>query len=312
LVFLPIVLLAQNKSETDNEFIDLIDKIDAQPISIPFKNPLAVNFKGGHLQGIQYVSYKQRSYYFLSGSSYMYSYYSVVKMGDENSIVSINKILDKPFKHAGGFQIYKNLMAIGVEDNGLKDRSKVFIYEIEDPENTARKILKIIDRSGAKERATAGCVGIIEISNYILVIVGDWDTKHLDFYRIKMDKINDRKEHFEAVYSIDLEKEDRSKWIDKSWMPYQNINFIKDSLDRLYLFGMATNDQKENVLDFFRLETDDYANFKIIKIHSRKFPNNGISRFNWGAGIYLSEENKLKIFSTGINIEEKSKFNIYE
>jgi len=114
------------------------------------------------------------------------------------------------------------------------------------------------------------------------------------------------------VFSIDLEKEDKSKWIDKILMPYQNINFIKDSLNRLYLFGMATNDQKENVLDLFRVETDNHMKFKIVKIHSRKFGHNEVSKFSWGAGIYLSEDNELKIFSTENHIEEKSKFNIYE
>ena len=312
LLLLPILLISQDINQTDEKIIKWMDDIDAQPVSVSFKNHLPLNNKGGHLQGVQYVKYKQRDYYFLSGSSDSYSYYSVVKTGDENSVVLINKILDKPFKHAGGFQIYKNLMAIGIEDNSLKDRSKVFIYKIEDPEKQNPKPIRIIDRAGATERATAGCVGIIEIGEYILVVVGDWDTKHLDFYRIKTDKINDRKEPFEAVYSIDLEKEDKSKWIDKIWMPYQNINFIKDSLNRLYLVGMATNDQNENVLDLFRVETDNHMNFKIVKIHSRKFAHNEVSRFSWGAGIYLSEDNELKIFSTGAHIEEKSKFNIYE
>ena len=304
--------MSQYINQNDNEIIKLVDKIDSQPVTLSFKNLLTINNKGGHLQGVQYVNSGQREYYFFSGSSDSYSYYSVIKIGDKNAVVSINKILDKPFKHAGGFQVYKSLMAIGIEDNSLKDRSKVFIYKIEDPENPDPKPIRIIDRTGAAERATAGCVGIIEMDEYILVVVGDWDTKHLDFYRIKTDKINDSKEPFEQVFSIDLEKEDKSKWIDKIRMPYQNINIIKDSLNRLYLFGMATNDQKENVLDLFRVETDNYTNFKIVKIHSRKFAHNEVSRFSWGAGIYLSEDNELKIFSTGVHIKEKSKLNIYK
>ncbi len=310
--FLPIVLVAQNNGVTEDEIINLIDRIDSQPILIPFKNTLQLNNNGGHIQGIQFVKNQQKKYYFLSGSSNSYSYYAVVKIGDENLVITINKMLDKPFKHAGGFQIYENLMAIGIEDNSLKDKSKVFIYKIENPEDLAQSPIKIINRSGDTERATAGCVGIIEMGDYTLVVVGDWDTRNLDFYRIESDKLSDSKERFDLVFSIDMEKEDKSKWIDKSWLPYQNINFIKDSSNKLYLFGMATNNQRENVIDLFRIETHEYTNFKIEKIHSRKFIYNEVSKFNWGAGIYLSDDNQLKIFSTGAHIEEKSKFNIYE
>ena len=79
--------MSQYINQNDNEIINLIDKIDPQPVSISFKNILSINNKGGHLQGVQYVKYKQRDYYFLSGSSDSYSYYSVVKTGDENSVV---------------------------------------------------------------------------------------------------------------------------------------------------------------------------------------------------------------------------------
>lgn len=70
-------------------------------------------------------------------------------------------------------------MAIEIEDNHLKDKSKMHIYEINNPHSEP---LQIIQRTGKAKRVTAGCVGIIEIENHILVVVGNWDTKHLDFY----------------------------------------------------------------------------------------------------------------------------------
>ena len=189
LMLLPISAIAQNSNTLAFKIINLVDKLDSIPVSISFMNSLVVNNNGGHLQGIQYYQYNQNDYYFMSGSSDSYSYYSVVKMGEENSVISINKILDKPFKHAGGFQISNNLMAIGVEDNSERDKSKVFIYRIDNPENLPMEPLEIVDRFGTIERATAGCVGIIEIRDNILMVVGDWNTEHLDFYKIKKEKI---------------------------------------------------------------------------------------------------------------------------
>ena len=47
-------------------------------------------------------------------------------MGIENSVISVNSILLKPYKHAGGFQISNNLITIGVKDNSARLKSKVF------------------------------------------------------------------------------------------------------------------------------------------------------------------------------------------
>lgn len=303
---------AQNGNTSAFEIISLVDKLDSIPVSISFMNSLIVNNKGGHLQGIQYYQYNQNDYYFMSGSSDSYSYYSVVKIGEENSVISINKILDKPFKHAGGFQIYCGHMAIGIEDNSERDKSKVFIYRIDNPENLSLEPLDIIERVGTPKRATAGCVGIIEIDEYLLVVVGDWDTEHLDFYRIEKDKLGTSDVTFELVYSINIEKLDKSDWINDIWLSYQNINFIRDDSDNLYLTGMASNKNEENILDLFKIETEEYLEFEIRKISTKCFVKSIDSNFNWGAGVHLTNERLLKIFSCGANITKESKITIYK
>ena len=312
LMLLPISAIAQNSNTSAFEIISLVDKLDSIPVSISFMNSLVVNNNGGHLQGIQYYQYNQNDYYFMSGSSDSYSYYSVVKMGEENSVISINKILDKPFKHAGGFQISNNLMAIGVEDNSERDKSKVFIYRIDNPENLPKEPLEIVDRFGTIERATAGCVGIIEIRDNILMVVGDWNTEHLDFYKIKKEKIGLDGDAFELVYSINIESLDKSDWVDDIWLSYQNINFIRDELDNLYLAGMASNKNEENILDLFKIETEEYLEFEIRKIYTKCFVKNIDSNFNCGAGVHLSNESLLKIISCGANITKESKITIYK
>lgn len=311
-ILLTLMIYAQNKNPSDSTIINLLDQIDSIPVSISFQNVLKVNNKGGHLQGVQYLNYEQNDYYFLSGSSDLYSYYSVVKMGEKNSVISVNKILEKPFKHAGGFQIYNGFMAIGIEDNSERDKSKVYIYRIDNPENLSHEPLEIIERIGTPKRATAGCVGVIEMSDDLFVVVGDWDAEHLDFYHKKKKNLSEDGETFEFVYSINMEKTDKSEWINNATLPYQNINFIRGNSDNLYLTGMASNNNEENILDLFRVEIESNFVFKIRKILTKKFPQNTYSKFNRGAGVFLSDDSKLRIFSCGAHINDESQITIYK
>ena len=160
----------------DIQIINMVENIDSIPVAISFQNKLDVNNNGGHLQGIQYYKHNQNEYFYLTGSSDSNSYYVVLKMDVENSVISVNNILPKPYKHAGGFQISNNFMAIGVEDNSARNKSKVFIYSIDNPEEPPQEPLAIIERSGEEKKATAGCVGIIEISDEKYAIHIDFST----------------------------------------------------------------------------------------------------------------------------------------
>jgi hypothetical protein len=159
--------------------------LDSKPEIISYSNTLEINNSGGHLQGIQSIQNNDGKYFVLSGSSDSYSYFAVVKQGDKNEVISVNKLMDKPFKHAGGFQIFQNYMAVGIEDNDAKDKSKVCIYDISNPEKPAGKPVAVIERAGEPKRSTAGCVGITKHKDQILLAVGDWDTKNIDFYSCK-------------------------------------------------------------------------------------------------------------------------------
>lgn len=289
-----------------------IEKINTKPVSIRFQNSLEINNNGGHLQGIQYIHRDQNDYYVLSGSSDTYSYYAIVKIGKVNSVISVNKILEKPFKHAGGFQIYNNLMAIGVEDNDAKNKSKVFIYHVDDPEKPPKKPFAVIDRMGAAKRATAGCVGISHIRDKVLVVVGDWDSENLDFYKIDRDELGQNGKTFELVCTINSKKIDKTGWIDENWLSYQNINFLKDNIDNLYLAGMSSGEKGENVLDLFEIQSEDLSSFKLKKIYSKAFEANNQTKFRWGAGIYTSDNLGIKAFSCEENIQDTSVIHIYQ
>lgn len=303
---------AQGNSKVGNELIESIDKVDAKPTAISFSNSVKVNNKGGHLQGVQYIKFKRQEYYFVSGSSDSHSYFAVMKGGKKGEVVSINKFLDKPFKHAGGFQISNGFMAIGIEDNSLKDKSKVLIYEIENPEKIPVAPLKTISRAGVAKRATAGCVGVVEIDNDLLVVVGDWDTKHLDFYKIEKKDLYNEVAFFSLIQTIDIKRVNKSNWVDDDWLSYQNINLFKDASGQLYMAGMTTNSADKDVIDLYSLNSKNASTIELTKIHSRKFEKNKLTRFRWGAGVYISKKGELKMMSCEAHIEDETRLNIYD
>jgi hypothetical protein len=131
---------------TDKSITSTFESIDKNPLAISYSNSKNVNNIGGYLRGIQLISGEASNFAILSGSSDSYAYYMVVKLGEENVVISVNRLMDKPFKHAGSIQVFENYLPVGIEDNNKKDRSKVCIYDISDPENPSVKPIAIIER----------------------------------------------------------------------------------------------------------------------------------------------------------------------
>lgn len=301
---------SQSLEVNEVQGIAALEKISSIPTAIAFTNSLEVNNHGGHIQGIQQLSYNQSNYFILSGSSDLYSYYAIAKTGRQNMTISVNQILQKPFKHAGGFQVYEGLMAIGVEDNDEKNKSKVFIFSMDNPEKPPEEPLAIIERMGTFKRATAGCVGITVINEKVLVVVGDWDTEHLDFYRIDHQKLYQEGATLELEYSVNSKKIDKSDWIDDRWLSYQNINFIKDDLDQLLLAGLTSN-EKGDILDVFEIKSPDLRTFSLQKVYSRNFGILDQTKFRWGAGIHIHENGEISVLSTEEHIQSTSMIHSY-
>ncbi|MEQ9285932.1 MAG: hypothetical protein RIG77_03425 [Cyclobacteriaceae bacterium] len=308
--FSSLIVHAIVMAQSDPAFLPSIEKINPIPTQMNYQNSFEVNNEGGHLQGVQFLHANGHDYYVVSGSSSSYSYYSIIKAGKENGVISINKILDKPFKHAGGFQIHKNLMAIGIEDNNTKDKSKVLVWRLEDPEKPPKEPIITIERAGAPKRATAGSVGIVETNGVLLVVVGDWDSEHLDFYSANI--VGKTPYKAELKCSLDTKLIDKSQWTDENWMSYQNINIIKDKSNQLYLAGMTTSKTKEDIIDLYELHSDNQSAYQLKKVYTKKFPGNNTTKFRWGSGVCALPDGKLTILSCTENIQGSSVIHLYK
>lgn len=301
-----LFFLFQGLYTREETLVDKFQKIDQNPVSIGFINTIEVNNNGGHLQGVQLKQNNGNKYAVLTGSSDSYSYFAVVKLGEKSEVISVNRILDKPFKHAGGFQIFQNYMAVGVEDNDKKDKSKIYIYDISNPEKPAVTPFFEIERKGELLRSTAGCVGITSYKNEILLVVGDWDTKHLDFYRCNFE--NRDKSLAQLIYTIDTEKMSKSGWSDENWYSYQNINLLTDN-NELYFVGLGKNNQDKDVADLFSLKEDKNGNFGLTKLVSKIINSTNQCNFKAAAGVYISESGNPEIVSVGYNLKNENKKN---
>jgi len=305
LFLIPVLFSVPREKQLD--IVAEFNKIKTTPEISSYSNNFEINNTGGHLQGIQKQENSSGKYIFLSGSSDSYSYCTVVKFGDENRVVSVNKLMQKPFKHAGGFQVFQNYLAVGIEDNSLKDKSKVCIYNISEPEKPFNKPIAIIEINGEPLRSTAGCIGLTNYKNEILLAVGDWDTKHIDFYSFDFSKLSVNAS--QQIGTIETEKLIKSGWIDNEWHSYQNINLFNIN-NNLYLVGLGQNKKSEDIADLYELTEESVGNFTLKKVASKIFSCTNDCSFKAGAGVEFAN-GVFKIFACGYNISETSYLNVF-
>ncbi|MCB0687574.1 MAG: hypothetical protein KDC53_13660 [Saprospiraceae bacterium] len=302
ILFIPSLLSAQTAAGLSP--LAELSLIQHKPIEIPFKNDHPLNTEGGHLQGIQQCLHGEKKYFILSGSNSTDSYLAFVD-SDDRKVVGIATLFDAPLKHAGGFQAYENYLAVGVEDNEARDQSLVCFYDVSNLPNFSNVPVFVLRRSGTYERSTAGCVGLVRMGVHWLAVVGDWNTRNLDFY---MSESDDLSEGLSLKAQVPMSEQSRSEWIDTLWLPYQNINLIyRDS--KVYLLGYAGKDGG-NIADLFHLDVSDFSNIKVKKLETFALENTG-GDFTWGTGVIQENGNIKGVIATPRNIEESSQLYLY-
>ncbi|MCG6190659.1 phosphatidylinositol-specific phospholipase C/glycerophosphodiester phosphodiesterase family protein [Maribellus maritimus] len=311
---LPALLLfisfnSRGQEYSGRELQDKWDKFSSDPEIIRFSNAIEIDNTGGHIQGIQSLQTFSGQYFVLTGSSGSHSYCAVVKKGETNEVVRMSRLMDKPFKHAGGFQIYQKYMAVGIEDNELKDKSKVCIYDMSEPENVLIKPVSVIEREGAAYRSTAGCVGITEYAYEILLAVGDWDTRNIDFYSCDVDDFPGGE--FRLDFSLSTETVFPQNISDKQWLPWQNINLFTSG-NKLFMVGLGQDNKDKNIASLFLVSENETGGFNLDLLASKSFDcNNGCS-FKAAAGVEFDANGDPVIMACGYHIEEVSTINRFK
>jgi hypothetical protein len=296
---------AANSIPTE-DFIRSFENLNSEPEIIPVTNEIPFNFLGGHLQGIQV--YKDHQV-FLSGSSENISYMVSAELGDQSSTISIDTLMQSPLRHAGGFQIFNQYLAVGIEDNNKRNLAYLQIYDLES-ENPWKNPLYSIERKGDFERVTAGAVGITAFRGKIWILVANWDSRVLDFYSCPEDEFYSSKGKLALQKSIIVKNQSTTEWSDPNWLSYQNLNLFADKKDNLYMIGTAKNDDGGQVADLYQLYLET-ANPKFVKLRSKKFNTSKAVDFKAAAGFSIAASGKLILASAPYQLENNTTINLF-
>lgn len=285
----------------------LFNQLPSDPERLVFTNKIPFNNEGGHLQGIQPYMLKGEEYLLFSGSSSTYGYLAVAHGGE---VRKLHQLMFKPFKHAGGFQIHGNWLAVGVEDNQARTASVVHIYKLGNPLSDLKEPVATIDRFGERERATAGAVAIHQLGETLWVLVGDWGNRHMDFYKADL-RSGDVKIQFHKTGEVDMSNLPADNWKGTLATSFQNINLLSLK-DQLYLVGLgADSTSNGNVIEVFTLDDISGRSPVVTRIYSRKFNATPDTKFRWAAGVSLDGQNRLVVYSCGENIRSTITVSVY-
>jgi hypothetical protein len=257
-----------------------LQKISSAPTVIRIKNDGIKIPAGGHLQGIQQLN---DSLLIITGSSSSIAYYLVVNI-NSCKIISINKIDESPFKHAGGCQLLGNMLAVGIEDNAAKNRSHLNLITF----NASGKQIAnnaVVYRQGVYKRSTAGAVGITrDISGKLILIAGDWDSRYFDMYQNKGGATNS----FDSITTFAT--------VNKLQLPaYQAVNLVTDTTGRLFMLGFSLYKGK-NQLDIDKLTMQN--NTAVISVEQRiNFHCRYGASFRYAAGIGITANKHLRVYA---------------
>jgi hypothetical protein len=311
-----------NSQQAMKDFPKAFHSLSTQPEKRGFTNKLYLDNSGGHLQGVQLYSEKGQTFAYISGSSSTHSYMVKVDINPPAKVIAIDTLMSSPYRHAGGFQIYQNFLAVGIEDNHTRTSSKVLIYDIAGGRNDWTSPLYTIKREGAFERFTAGAVAITRYQDEIVVAVANWDSRNIDFYTCPSHAFENNEGEFNLIASVIASDFIKENWSDPYWWSYQNINLLTDATDNLYLVCFGQNNKDMNLADVFKVsfaEVDykgkDFikpnSSIQLQKIHSRIFDSTEGANFRAGAGFHIQGDGSLVLVSCPNQIEPKNFLNLY-
>ena len=302
------LLVSEAPTETIKiaDFTKSFEDLNTLPASFLVTNNITYNSEGGHLQGIQL--YNDHTAY-LSGSSEDLSYMVKMELGEQSRVLSIDTLMHAPLRHAGGFQIFDQYLAVGIEDNKERNLAYLQVYNLE-AENPFDKPIYTIARKGNYERVTAGAVGITAFRGEILILVANWDSRVLDFYSCPEQDFYAGKGKFTFIRAIEVKGQTRTKWSDPKWLSYQNLNLFSDQKDQLYMVGTAKNEAGDQVADLFKLQLPS-SSAKITKLNSKIFNTSTSVDFKAAAGLNISSEGDLILAAAPYQLEKNTTINLF-
>jgi hypothetical protein len=279
-------------------------------ISLPAIGPKS------HQQGIQRTTNGQ---FVVSGSGSQSGY---IYFADQSSfkITGVLTPVVRDFNHIGGIQVAEDILAAGYErlESGAMGTSTVLFYDLRDSASPAALDHLTIDRTSAGD--TAGAIGLSRDGDTWLLLVANWDSERLDFYRSSGEDLFAVGTRFVPVgtwqYSLNGLGDGS---INNSWEAYENINLFADTDGSLWFVGMFTSFLKSTKTigllnadraDLYQLSIDS-TDITVTKRANKRFYRNGEGpRFRYGSGFRLDDvTGKFEVYSCEANLSNRGTVN---
>ena len=190
-----------------------------------------------------------------SGSRSGYIYFadrSSLKIGEVLTPVVSN------FNHFGGIQVADDILAAGYErsESGAAGTSVVLFYDVRNVASPVALDHLTIERTSSGE--TAGAVGLCRDGASWLLLVANWDSDRLDFYRSDSADLVAPTTRFALVGTWELSANGLGAGsIDDRWGVYENINLFADEDGSLWFVGMETVFLRPDIsIDPLKFETE--------------------------------------------------------
>lgn len=284
-LFLFICLLSNPISGFAQEVKNVPDAfahVSIKPEVIVLNNAIDVPTKNGHFQGVQVINSGGIDKLLISGSSAKLAYILQSDLASQKT-EKLLYLMGDPYRHAGGFQVIDEYLAVGIEDNIIKTSSKVRFYNHQN-DSLANALPSLsIEREGEPEQKTSGAVGLLSLDSIMkLMVVSNWDSRIWDFY-----SVNAKSEQYDILHSFTAPDE---------WPAYQSINLIKDD-NAIYAIGFYGKG-RNNKADLILVSRADSFEPIMLKISSKRFTTSKGLAFDAAAGLQVDQAGNLHIWGT--------------
>jgi len=277
----------------------------------------SITLGSGHLQGVGCVD---RGTLAISTSGRTRASVLFVAWPDhvgsgDGEIIGTVTVGRRPLDHAGGLQISEDVLAVGVEDNEAKNRSRIVFWDVADPRAASPLRHLAFDRPGdgqapLVERWTAGAVGLAEASDGHLLVVGSWNSADLDFYRSTRKDLRDPTCRFLHVADWSSDHADRGSWVDDTWANYQSLSVVISHDGRQFIIGGNRNAAGEDWIDLYEVDLNLPSARRLTKVAKKHMTCREGASFRWAGGIVAVGE-ILHAIATERDLHEHTIVNLF-
>ena len=278
--------------------------------------PAAVNLPQiglkSHQQGIQRTAGGD---FVVSGSGLRSGY---IYFADRSSL-KIGEVLTpvvSNFNHFGGIQVADDILAAGYErfESGAAGTSVVLFYDVRNVASPAALDHLTTERTSGGE--TAGAVGLCRDGASWLLLVANWDSDRLDFYRSDSDDLVAPTTRFALVGIWELGANGLGAGsIDDRWGVYENINLFVDEDGSLWFVGMETVFFRPDIsIDPLKLETEVLKSGADILTLDTEMLRPGSDLLIPGIDLLISDRAdlyQLSIAASGITVTKRANKRFY-